>query len=442
LTFTLSGAGACSNKFLCANIIINTNEGGAKTEKVLILAVSANDYYECPVDPLTYDTLQNSKLRLYANANGEEWIHDIGSFPGDEHKIFFEGSNIIATTQGTDTIVGRFYSSDIFVKDWRAGVRDKLYTCDSVEWGAADFWFVSTKNIYIMPPVPPCEQISTLKWYWWEKSKHIAFFKPTAPELYQRIVIEYTTVKRRNPPIWWPSQPTFVSYPNTYIGMAEDINAPADQGADNSAGYDAVNNIAWQKGSGTYTDYYCGIALANGGRVGESTVPYGAYNVKNHTDLYPNHGWGWLDGRLYRLAADALPADIVDPDSVVDRSQVFTARMIPADTLRNASYSYTVVKTFSKDGETDLKATIDSARAIVNRQRILCGDVKGDDGAIGLGDVTYLIAYIYKGGPAPPCPSSRGDLNSSGGLPDLGDLVYLIAYLYKGGAAPVCYAGQ
>jgi len=63
----------------------------------------------------------------------------------------------------------------------------------------------------------------------------------------------------------------------------------------------------------------------------------------------------------------------------------------------------------------------------------LCGDVNGD-GVIDLGDVLYLISYLYKGG-LPSDPLSVGDVDCSG-VVDLGDVLYLISYLYKGGFPP------
>jgi len=63
----------------------------------------------------------------------------------------------------------------------------------------------------------------------------------------------------------------------------------------------------------------------------------------------------------------------------------------------------------------------------------LCGDVNGD-GVIDLGDVLYLISYLYKGG-LPPDPLSVGDVDCSG-VVDLGDVLYLISFLYKGGNPP------
>ena len=61
------------------------------------------------------------------------------------------------------------------------------------------------------------------------------------------------------------------------------------------------------------------------------------------------------------------------------------------------------------------------------------GDVD-DSGGIDVGDLTYLVAYLFQGGPAPPCPE-EGDVDGSGGI-DVGDLTYLVAYLFQGGPAP------
>ncbi|MCK4224324.1 MAG: hypothetical protein KAX39_04025 [candidate division Zixibacteria bacterium] len=65
----------------------------------------------------------------------------------------------------------------------------------------------------------------------------------------------------------------------------------------------------------------------------------------------------------------------------------------------------------------------------------LRGDANGD-GMIDLGDVVYLINYLYEDGPAPD-PLWTGDANGDEVI-DLGDLVYLINYLYKDGPPPPC----
>lgn len=52
-------------------------------------------------------------------------------------------------------------------------------------------------------------------------------------------------------------------------------------------------------------------------------------------------------------------------------------------------------------------------------------------------DVTYIINYLYKGGPTPtPYAVCSGDANASCSINIL-DVSYLINYLYKGGPSPL-----
>jgi C1A family cysteine protease len=68
----------------------------------------------------------------------------------------------------------------------------------------------------------------------------------------------------------------------------------------------------------------------------------------------------------------------------------------------------------------------------------ICGDAN-KDGNVGVGDVVYLINYLYKNGLPPECVpiTACADVNANG-VVDLGDLVFLINYLYKGGPPPSC----
>lgn len=52
-----------------------------------------------------------------------------------------------------------------------------------------------------------------------------------------------------------------------------------------------------------------------------------------------------------------------------------------------------------------------------------------------IADLVYLVAYMFSGGPPPPCAASA-DINGSGSGPDIADLVYLVAYMFSGGPLP------
>ncbi len=76
-------------------------------------------------------------------------------------------------------------------------------------------------------------------------------------------------------------------------------------------------------------------------------------------------------------------------------------------------------------------------REIVNR--VVFSSNSGDvnrNCIINALDITYLINYLYKHGPA-PVPLMMGDTKCDG-LVNLLDITYLINYLYKGGKPPVC----
>ncbi|MBU8934421.1 MAG: VCBS repeat-containing protein [candidate division Zixibacteria bacterium] len=60
-------------------------------------------------------------------------------------------------------------------------------------------------------------------------------------------------------------------------------------------------------------------------------------------------------------------------------------------------------------------------------------------GEVNIADLTYLVAYLFTGGPPPPCsPESNVDgiTSESGGEIDIADLTYLVSYLFTGGGAP------
>jgi hypothetical protein len=62
------------------------------------------------------------------------------------------------------------------------------------------------------------------------------------------------------------------------------------------------------------------------------------------------------------------------------------------------------------------------------------GDMNADN-RVDIGDLTYLIAYLYLDGPE-PTPWASGDVDCID-IIDIGDLTYLIKYLYLGGD-PLC----
>lgn len=63
-----------------------------------------------------------------------------------------------------------------------------------------------------------------------------------------------------------------------------------------------------------------------------------------------------------------------------------------------------------------------------------CGDVD-NSGAINIGDLTYLVSYLFESGAAPTPLECVGNVDGSGGV-NIGDLTHMVNYLFDGGPEP------
>jgi len=154
------------------------------------------------------------------------------------------------------------------------------------------------------------------------------------------------------------------------------------------------------------------------------------------------------------LIVKSYPPEITDSeDTVMVRNQTtfayFPSVLDPDDSVHTISYPtyphWCVVQNDSVIGivpdtlfSEELKVVVqdycsaDTLSFMVSTY--LVGDVNGD-GVIELGDVVYLINYLYRDGD-PPNPPEAGDCNCDE-IVELGDVVYLINYLYRDGPAPL-----
>ncbi len=63
--------------------------------------------------------------------------------------------------------------------------------------------------------------------------------------------------------------------------------------------------------------------------------------------------------------------------------------------------------------------------------------MRGDmncDGTINISDMTYLVSFLFSGGPT-PCFAAHGDINCDTSI-NISDMTYLVSFLFSGGPAP------
>jgi uncharacterized Ntn-hydrolase superfamily protein len=94
-------------------------------------------------------------------------------------------------------------------------------------------------------------------------------------------------------------------------------------------------------------------------------------------------------------------------------------------------------------GQDTIKATVTAGGEVVELNQkpavgyFLCGDANGN-GIINILDITYIVSYLYKNGPAPIPVAKAGEANGND-VVNILDITYLINYVYKGGPAPICH---
>ncbi|MCK4462580.1 MAG: hypothetical protein KAW46_12295, partial [candidate division Zixibacteria bacterium] len=66
----------------------------------------------------------------------------------------------------------------------------------------------------------------------------------------------------------------------------------------------------------------------------------------------------------------------------------------------------------------------------------VCGDIDGSGSGPDIGDLVYLVDYMFSGGPPPPVEAAA-NVDGVNGI-DIADLVYLVDFMFNEGPAPTC----
>ncbi len=84
----------------------------------------------------------------------------------------------------------------------------------------------------------------------------------------------------------------------------------------------------------------------------------------------------------------------------------------------------------------------DSSSADFSISGTCCEGIRGNidsdaEDVVDIGDLVYLVDWMFTGGPPPPCSIEANIDGSTSEVADIGDLVYLVSYMFSGGPAAV-----
>jgi len=150
-----------------------------------------------------------------------------------------------------------------------------------------------------------------------------------------------------------------------------------------------------------------------------SIVASADYDFTAHPDGVQ---WTWAAHSVSGLQIDSLSVSTeVFDTSIVGISH---ASMCGANGAKSDPISFTIL---------DIEVVTSCCQNRGNADGII-----GVGGPVDVADLTYLVKYLFKSGPVPPC-IEEGNVDGIigvGGPIDVADLTYLVKYLFKSGPAP------
>ncbi len=163
-----------------------------------------------------------------------------------------------------------------------------------------------------------------------------------------------------------------------------------------------------------------GIVIAPAPETSDTSVLLGSMFVDNDTSTFM---WNYLWEDSSRLSVDIFV--LTDSQTVSGPGELLVIRVntIAFGESKLEFGGVTVRDRFNQD----IDATTEGAWIKVCQ---FVGDVNADN-RIVIDDLTYLVDYLFRGGPA-PTPYAAGDLDCSGDI-NIADVTAMVAYLFQGG---------
>lgn len=282
------------------------------------------------------------------------------------------------------------------------------------------------------------------------------------------ILVELVSTVTNNPPYITSEEPPVTAqvgeeYSFTLFATDADLDPVSFLADSVPTGYEIVGStVSWTPDTSQLGPHRLRI-LADDGNGGQDTLTYNlfVFDISSSMGMV-NLNKGLYIGETEQAIITLSDLDLVDLDSVeVTFSSssdptgvaVWLHRTSPAslELTGTAGFSATASSpdppvVLVAEGDTVIVIYSDanpvSDRIDMGRWTATCctgirGNVNGDAGeSVNIADLTFLVAYLFGGGVAPPCLEEANVNGDPSEAVNIADLTYLVAYLFGGGPAP------
>ncbi|MCH7948049.1 MAG: hypothetical protein IIC66_09665, partial [candidate division Zixibacteria bacterium] len=122
----------------------------------------------------------------------------------------------------------------------------------------------------------------------------------------------------------------------------------------------------------------------------------------------------------------------VDPGA----ADTIVAKFISGD-LQDSTYGATIIIETNDPNMSNNPWNVPAELTVTGNPPFVCGDVDNNGEFQGILELTYLVDYIFRSGPAPE-NEFAADINGSGGIANILDLTYIVDFVFRSGPPPVC----
>ncbi|MCX6827906.1 MAG: hypothetical protein NT002_01290 [candidate division Zixibacteria bacterium] len=383
---------------------------------------------------LCWPTAQNRSLNFFDDCDTTI------SGPGDNALIYlYDASPFLLRIKGTDTVMSSSFVGDSYDPDHGF----LPYLASSTDSSAADNQYADMQGFL------SSDSAIGLRWELWA---------PSDPDTCDFMV-------RR----LWVWNRTSSGINGIYFGQFMDWDVPSDSVVENGSGYDTTRQLIYSFGAEYGPDQIPNNdCVPADQRMGGSAFYRGyriPYNPVEGNILRPQGAFTGLNAEWVQPTGRVIPAKLYKKLSLFGGYETWhSGHPDMEDSLYQDIFTVTsygkfnlgrtdtlifidIMLTEYDRGLTGTQEAVDQALTwIAARPNIFgpppcqsCCQHPGDanhTGNLNIQDGTYLINYLYKGGPKPPC-LEEADANGDHKI-DVRDITYIIGFLYKFGHVPVC----